>query len=996
MGRAWLAGLLAGGLAAGCGSGGGGISGNAGATGDLSVTATSPAAEATQVPVAAPITITFDGVVGTQSLKDDYFQLTGEDDRLVPGSLRVEGGGRTVVFVPDAPLPVATDHRFLVTEDVGDTSNRILPRPYWFTFRTLDLEPPTVVASTVGPGAEGVDRRDPILVTFNEPLKSSSVKASTVTLKDRFGTPVVLDLEVSGNQLRIDAIPDLQGSREYILAVLGGTSGVADRAGNVLAVTWSIRFRTEADTTPPQLVSSWPAHASTGRSPLLRPAFTFDESMDPGSYEPGGILLQDEYANQVLFTLSASLDQRTIRIVPLAPLTPERLYRVTFGAGPIALTDVSGNSLPDTYVISFRTGSDSTPPAVSSTFPGAGATSISPNFVARASFSEPIDPASVTRDTVRLDADGTPVYVTPALSEDGLSLTIVPAVLAPPSLRHTLKLSGGMEGLHDVAGNPLPADVAVSWTTSPDPGIPEVLIAPADGSVAVPVNSRIIALFDVPVDPATVNEDSFAVLRTGAGPLAGERTVERGGRVIVFRPAGGLPAGQLLDLKVLAGPAGVRTQTGNWLGSDATARVRVGQASDTTAPVLEVTLDDIAPQRNQALAVPPSGFTIDVDAYDAGDGTLDMSTLDLALSGPGPVPTPDDLFAVSTVGMRYAVTEVPARLGLAPGAYVLNATVRDLSGNRSAPTAYAFEVVAPNHDQLPFERTQVVWVRFDTDREGRGKGDGVADFDQDLLALGLLAAGDPAGRNGMLRKTVSDGILAEASRLLARNPDGTPKADSVAVRFTTNLPASVHMQIAVGGQDPEAPRQRSYGEDSTGVLGRAYFDYRNSKPNENNAGTSPGLGVFVGELFLYEGKVFKDLYPFYVTSFGRTYRVLSPHMGGTPAGAGPLDAVVLASGFSYSAATPEQRLRHDQIFGAADELATAMGIILAHEVGHSIGLVAEGPPPSGLHGDSSLHNHLTMLGDVMGAYVAWDTLIGVEHRFRDLNLAYLRQRVICK
>ena len=137
-----------------------------------------------------------------------------------------------------------------------------------------------------------------------------------------------------------------------------------------------------------------------------------------------------------------------------------------------------------------------------------------------------------------------------------------------------------------------------------------------------------------------------------------------------------------------------------------------------------------------------------------------------------------------------------------------------------------------------------------------------------------------------------DGILAESNRLLSRNPDGTPKAGSVALRLTTRMPChAAHMQMAVGGQDPEAPR-RSYGEESTGILGRALFDYRNATPNENNAGTSPGLGVFVGELFLYEGKIFKDLYPNYVTSFGRTFRVLSPQMGG-PVSPDPMVAVAV-------------------------------------------------------------------------------------------------------
>ena len=45
-----------------------------------------------------------------------------------------------------------------------------------------------------------------------------------------------------------------------------------------------------------------------------------------------------------------------------------------------------------------------------------------------------------------------------------------------------------------------------------------------------------------------------------------------------------------------------------------------------------------------------------------------------------------------------------------------------------------------------FERTQIVWVRFDLDRDGNGR----ADFEDDLYLLGFGTEGDPAGTNAFM------------------------------------------------------------------------------------------------------------------------------------------------------------------------------------------------------------------------------------------------------
>lgn len=73
-----------------------------------------------------------------------------------------------------------------------------------------------------------------------------------------------------------------------------------------------------------------------------------------------------------------------------------------------------------------------------------------------------------------------------------------------------------------------------------------------------------------------------------------------------------------------------------------------------------------------------------------------------------------------------------------------------------------------------------------------------------------------------------------------------------------------------------------------------------------------------------------------------------------------------------------------------------MGVILAHEIGHSVGLVAPGASPIGLHGDDSLHDDYGGSTDVMAAAVGYDSLVSLDYAFRDLDLAYLRQRLMLR
>ncbi|MDQ7087026.1 MAG: Ig-like domain-containing protein [Acidobacteriota bacterium] len=108
---------------------------------------------------------------------------------------------------------------------------------------------------------------------------------------------------------------------------------------------------------------------------------------------------------------------------------------------------------------------DTTPPRVTSSDPGAGAGQVPVTFEPRLTFSEALDPASVTASTVQiLDASGAPVAQQagwPRVS--GAVVTLKPAQPLASGATYRLFARGGAGGVQDQAGNPL----AASYTQSP-------------------------------------------------------------------------------------------------------------------------------------------------------------------------------------------------------------------------------------------------------------------------------------------------------------------------------------------------------------------------------------------------------------------------------------------------------------------------------------------------------------------------------------------------
>ena len=198
-----------------------------------------------------------------------------------------------------------------------------------------------------------------------------------------------------------------------------------------------------------------------------------------------------------------------------------------------------------------------------------------------------------------------------------------------------------------------------------------------------------------------------------------------------------------------------------------------------------------------------------------------------------------------------------------------------------------------------------------------------------------------------------------------------------------------------------------------GTVGTAFTDFRNRRDEANlNSGAAAGLndGVFVLNLFKFSmnsSATFSEWGVYVLAPFQSA-------KGGTPIGQGTNDAAVLAGTFDRTSGsnTQAQNDRYDAIMDAIEASALAVSSVVAHEIGHSTGLVPDGAPKTGLFGHAHRNNtfteatsaspnttiHLDYVGnDIMSPTSSTDERLatGAEFsRFNPYNDGYLLHRQI--
>lgn len=429
--------------------------------------------------------------------------------------------------------------------------------------QTGDVTPPTVIATSPINTQTGVSvSTTAVTATFSEAINPSTINGTSFLLSAGEGGAVVGVVSYSGVVATYTLSAPLAPNTTYTATI---TTAVRDLVDNALASNFVWQFTTGGlpDTTPPQVSEVNPVNGATDVPGNRRLLATFSEAIDPASVGDTGFVVTSGEAPGAPVAGTVSVSGSVLTFTPgtattVSTLTSNTDYTVTLSRN---LKDLAGNPLGTDFVWTFRTGAtgDATSPILVLTDPFNSETGTATNTPITATFSEPVNPATITASSFTVVTNGTAVAGTFTVS--GRSVTFVPSVPLAASTTYTVTVSNTVT---DLAGNPLVgSDVANPWTFTTglalDVTPPFVnLTSPPNGATNVCINSTINARFNESVATDTVvsmvgtpiEETSFIIRDPNGVQVPGTVTYNGTTRIATFRQAANFVPGLIYTATV--------------------------------------------------------------------------------------------------------------------------------------------------------------------------------------------------------------------------------------------------------------------------------------------------------------------------------------------------------------------------------------------------------------------------------------------------------------
>jgi hypothetical protein len=189
---------------------------------------------------------------------------------VVPGAINTVG--KVVTFTPTAKWVEGLIYVVNITTGVKDELGTPLANNYSWKFTAISI--PKIVTVDPVDLEQSVELNKIIHVTFNMPMKSSTLTSSNVVLKDG-ATVIPCGIGYSGNTMSVAPVTALLPSKVYTMLI---TTGVENLAGTALAANYTWTFTT-GNIIAPTVISTSPLNNSTNVSLNEIVSATFSELM---------------------------------------------------------------------------------------------------------------------------------------------------------------------------------------------------------------------------------------------------------------------------------------------------------------------------------------------------------------------------------------------------------------------------------------------------------------------------------------------------------------------------------------------------------------------------------------------------------------------------------------------------------------------------------------------------------------------------------------------
>ncbi len=269
-----------------------------------------PANNATTIATSIHPSVTFSEAMNASTINATNFSLK-QGTTTVAGTVAYSGA--TATFTPAASLLANTVYTGTITTGAKDAAGNALASNFIWSFTTAtaivtDVTPPTVLTIVPASGATSIAVNSNVTATFNEAMNSSTINATTFTLKQG-STTVAGSVTYSGTTATFNPTNDLSGGTIYTASI---TTGAKDAVGNAIATTKTWSFTTIAAAP----VVSWatqvwpiiqskctPCHGSSGGS----------GGVNMGSYAQVAAMSNSQIDNSGMYTkLGVTAAEQTI------------------------------------------------------------------------------------------------------------------------------------------------------------------------------------------------------------------------------------------------------------------------------------------------------------------------------------------------------------------------------------------------------------------------------------------------------------------------------------------------------------------------------------------------------------------------------------------------------------------------------------------------------------------------------------------------------------